>query len=175
MRLLGLLLLISTSVLAAPKDLRLRHGSGWTGFKKGSSVTMKVTSFMPNRMLPAEIQQTTLVEVGKQRLKLERVSKNQLTGDKKQPWTTPTSGEADAHEKETIKKLEDETLRVMNRDWHCTKKEITVTGKTGKRVITQWTAKNPLLRIKRLERSYDAKGKLISTRSMMLAMPSSSL
>jgi len=168
MRLVGLILLLSTSVLAAPKDLRLRYGSGWTGFKKGSSVTMKVTSIMPNRMLPAVVQVTKLVGVTKEELKLERVTKNQLTGDKKQPWSTPTIGEAASHEKEAIEKNDDEKVRVMNRDWDCTKKTITVTSKTGKRVITQWTAKNPLLRVKRIERHYDAKGKLFSTTSMML-------
>jgi hypothetical protein len=168
MRLAGLILLLSTTVLAAPPDLRLRYGSGWTGFKQGSSVTMKVTSFMPNRMLPAEVQVTTLVDVAKDELKLERVTKNQLTGDKKQPWTTPTSGEAGAGEKESVEKNEDEKIRILNRDWDCTKKTITVTGKSGKRVITQWTAKNPLLRIKRIEKHYDAKGSVTSTRSMVL-------
>jgi len=168
MRLAGLILIFSTTVLAAPKDLRLRYGSGWAGFRKGSSVTMKVTSFLPNRMLPAEVQKTTLVKVGKDELELERVTKHQLTGEKKQPWTTPADGEAAAGEKETVEKNDDEKINVLNREWDCTKETITVTGKSGKRVITQWTAKNPLLRVKRLEKHYDEKGKLTRTRSMVL-------
>jgi len=168
MRLAGLLLLLSTTALAAPQDLRLRYGGGWTGFKKGSSVTMKVTSLMPNRMIPPEVHTTTLKAVGKTELSLERVTKNQLTGDKKQPWKTPAKGEAAAHEKEESKKLEDEKIRALKREWDCTKRQITLTSKTGKRVITQWTAKNPLLRVKRIERTYDASGNLLSTQSTVL-------
>lgn len=168
MRLAGLILLLSTTALAAPKDLRLRYGAGWTGFKKGSSVTMKVTTLIPNRMIPPEVHTTTLKNVAKTELTLERVTKNQLTGDKKQSWKTPATGEAGAGEKEKTEKLEGEKIRAAGRLWDCSKRQITLTGKAGKRVITQWTAKNPLLRIKRLERHYDAKGTLISTRSMVL-------
>jgi len=168
MRTVGLILLLATAAWSAPKDLRLRYGSGWTGFKKGSSVTMKVTLIMPNRMLPSEVQKTTLVESGKKELKLERVTKNQLTGDKKTAWKTPTTGEAAPGESESIKKLKEEKIRVAGREWDCTKREITVKGKGAKRVITQWTAKNPLLRVKRLVKIYDALGKLVSTQSIML-------
>jgi len=168
MRTVGLILLLTTAAWSAPKDLRLRYGSGWTGFKKGSSVTMKVTTLIPNRMIPSEVQKTTLIEVGKKELKLERATRNQLTGERKTTWKTPTTGEAGPGETQSIKKLEDEKIRVAGREWACSRREVTVKGKGAKRVITQWTAKNPLLRIKRLVKTYDAFGKLVSTQSIML-------
>jgi hypothetical protein len=163
------ILLLASLALAAPRDLRARYGGGWAGLKKGSTVTMKVTVAVPKKVPFVQVQTTTLKKVGKSEFELEQLTKNQLTPDRKQSWTTPATGEARAGEKETAKKLDGEKITAAGRKWDCTKREITVTGKAGKRVITDWTAKNPLLRIKRIEKTYDPAGKSVSTQSIVLS------
>ena len=164
----GMLLLLSSLVIAAPRDLRPRQGAGWNGFRKGSWVTMKLTSAWPNRVPSVQTQTTQLKQAGKTSLKLERTTKSPLLEDRSESWTTPISGEAAIHEKASIKKLTDEKVRAVGREWDCTKREITLTSKTGKRVVMEWTAKNPLLLIKRIERIYDAGNKQLSVRSVNL-------
>ena len=87
----GMLLLLSSLALAAPRDLRPRYGSGWAGFTRGSWVTMKVTSVLPKRVPSVQTQTTKLTEADKKKLSLERVTKNPLTEDRTQKWSAPAS------------------------------------------------------------------------------------
>ena len=45
---------------------------------------------------------------------------------------------------------------------------MTFTSKAGKRIVTEWVAKAPLMQIKRIERAFDAAGKQQSIRSVIL-------
>ena len=171
MRALLLLSLLATTTIAAPRDLRPRYGSGWTGFAVGSSVRMKMTAAVPKRVPFVQITTTTLKKVEKNRLTLESVTENQLTDPQKRSSTVPPAGEAGVGETETSKKLPDEKIKAAGRDWECTKRQITITGAAGKRVITDWIAKDPLLRVKREEKRYDKTGKLTGTTSTVLSKP----
>ncbi|MEM8885330.1 MAG: hypothetical protein AAGD14_14775 [Planctomycetota bacterium] len=169
-RLLAPLLLCSL-VVAAPADLRPRYGNGWTGFKPGSALRMKVTREAPMRVPFVQIEETLLKKVTKLQLRLERTTKNQLTDDKTVGWWVPLAGEAMDGEKESRKRMENEKIQAAGRTWDCSVQQITVTGKTGRRVITEWTARNPRLRIKRLEKWYGPDGKPTTSRSIMLSKP----
>jgi len=164
----GTLLLLASLALAAPRDLRPRYGSGFAGFAKGTWVTMKITSVKPKRVPSVQTQTTRLIKADKTTLSLERVTKNPLTEDRTQAWTVPASGEAQAGEKAVVKNLPDEKVRAAGKQWDCTKRELTFTSKAGKRMVTEWVAKSPLLQIKRIERSFDAAGKQQSIRSVVL-------
>ncbi|MHC4847082.1 MAG: hypothetical protein ACYTEG_01355 [Planctomycetota bacterium] len=169
MRRLIVLLAVTTLAIAGPPDLRPRFGDGFTGFKAGSSVRMKRTVVMPNRAPMVTIVNSTLKKVSKTVLTIERVAENPLMKPTPTVTKMPASGYAQLHEKQTAKKLEDETIDAAGKKWPCTKTEFTVTGATGKQVITEWTAKNPLMRVKRLKKDYDAQGKAAGTQSILLS------
>ncbi|MHC4450137.1 MAG: hypothetical protein ACYS0E_08365 [Planctomycetota bacterium] len=169
MRRLIVLLACTAPVLAAPQDLRPRYGDGFAGFKVGSSVRMKLTRVVPNRTPIVTITTSTLKKVAKNALTIERVSQNPLTDPTKSSSTVPPAGNAAANEKEVVKKLSDETIEAAGKKWACTRTEHTVTGPAGKRVITEWIAKAPLMRIKRITKSYDMTGKAAGTASTLLS------
>ncbi|MHC4939590.1 MAG: hypothetical protein ACYTHK_11520 [Planctomycetota bacterium] len=163
------LLAVSTLALAAPQDLRPRFGDGFAGFKVGSSVRMKLTRVVPNRAPIVTITTSTLKKVAKSALTIERLSENPLTSPTTTTSTVPPSGNAAANEKEVVKKLPDGTIEAAGKKWACTRSEHTVTGPNGKRVITEWTSKTPLMRIKRITKSYDMTGKATGTASTVLS------
>ena len=76
------------------------------------------------------------------------------------------------HEKfEGVKKqLESTTLKAAGKTFSCARRVTTLKSKTGKRVITEWnTTQAPRLRVRRVEKRFDAKGKQIETITMDLA------
>jgi len=168
-----LLLACSTLLASDAKDLRPRYGDGFAGLGAGSYVRMKLTAVRPNRAPTVVITKSTLKKVGKDALTIERVSKNPLTEPTTDEIRVPPSGNAALGETETVKKLDDETVEAAGKKWECARRVHTVTSKDGsKRVITEWIAKKPLVRVKRIERKYGPDGKAAGTTSMMLrALP----
>jgi len=168
-----ILLLVCTPLLAQDakdtQDLRPRYGDGFAGFKAGTYVRMKLTRVIPNRVPTVTITTSTLKEVGKETLTIERVSENPLTDPTKTTSEVPLSGNAGKGEKETVKKLDDETIEAAGKKWECTKSESTITGPTGKRVITEWVAKKPLLRVKRITKRFGPDGQSAGTVSLVLS------
>jgi hypothetical protein len=168
MRCLTILMIFATTVLAAPKDLRPRYGNGWTGFGKGTTARLKMTGTVPGRVPFVQVTTSTLKKVEKTKLTIEQVTENQLTDAQKRIMTVPPTGDAGFGEKQTVRKLENETIKAGGRDWTCTRQEITITGPKGKRVITDWISVTPLVRIKRLQKTFDAKGKSAGMTSTVL-------
>ena len=165
-----LLLACSTLLAADGGDLRPRYGDGFAGLGVGSFVRMKLTAVMPNRAPTVIITTSTLKKVEKDALTIERESRNPLTEPSTVTSKVPPSGNAGADEAEQVKKLDDETIEAAGKKWPCTKRVHTITRKDGsKRVITEWIAKKPLLRVKRMERRYGPDGKAASTSSMLLS------
>jgi len=168
------LIIGSATTLAAPddlkglKDLRPRYGNGWTGCGVGTTVRMKMTATRPGRVPFVQITTTTLKKIEKTKLTMEQLIENQLTDPRKQAVTVPPAGDAAFDEKQTIRKLENETINAGGRSWTCTRREITITGPKGKRIITEWISVSPLIRVKRLEKNFDAKGKSTGMTSTML-------
>lgn len=166
---LSILLIFAATASAAPKDLRPRYGNGWSGFAAGSTSRLKMTATVPGRVPFVQITTSTLKKVEKTKLTIDQVTENQLTDAKKRTLTVPPAGDAAFGEKQKIRKLENVTIKAGGRDWICTRHEITVTGKTGKRVLTDWISVSPLLRVKRVEKKYDLKGKSAGMTSTVLS------
>jgi hypothetical protein len=167
-----ILLLACPALLAAAdddRDLRPRYGDGFAGFGVGSYVRMKLTRVIPERVPIVTVTTSTLKKVTKEALTIERVSENSLTDPTTTTSTLPPEGNAGPGEKESVKKLPDETIEAAGKKWDCTQREHTVTGPAGKRVITEWIAKKPLMRVKRITRSYDAEGKPAGVVSILLS------
>lgn len=168
-------LLLACSALFAEEprtqDFRPRYGDGFAGFGVGSSVRMKLTRVIPERVPIVTVTTSTLKKVEKDALTIERVSENSLTDPTVTTSVVPPEGNAGPREKETVKPLPDETIEAAGKKWDCTRREHTVAGPTGKRVITEWIAKKPLMRIKRITKSYDLDGKPAGTASILLSRP----
>ncbi|MHC4931466.1 MAG: hypothetical protein ACYTGV_04670, partial [Planctomycetota bacterium] len=64
--------------------------------------------------------------------------------------------------------LKGETVFACGKNFACSRTRTTITGPNGKRVVTEWRAKEPLVRVKRTEATYDAKGKRLGRLSMLL-------
>lgn len=169
MRALVLLLLLAAP--AAAEDLLPREGSGWAGFKPGTSVRIKRTVVREGRTPTVTISTTTLIEVGEKQLTLETVSRNPLGMEETTRSTVPRKGEAGPGETQETETLPEEAVSAAGRRFECTRVRTTVTGQEGRRVITDWIGGEPRMRIKRSVVSYDAQGGVVDTHVMLLAGP----
>jgi hypothetical protein len=165
-----LLALLLAALPAGAADLAPREGSGWAGFKPGTWLRIKRTVIQPGRMLTPTITRMTLAKAEAGSLTLEIKSENALdVADKDQRQVVPAAGEAGPGEKEKVEELEGEALSAAGRRFECARARSTVTGPTGKRVITTWIAKEPRLWVKRTVVAYDPAGKEASRSTLDLA------
>jgi len=155
--------------LCFAQDLLPRSGSGWEGFKLNSSVKMKRTTTVEGRVPMITIFTTKLAKIETKTLTLETTAKNALGMEQTTKNVVPRTGEAGVGETQKVEKLPGETLRAAGKDFACTRRRITLTGKAGKRVITEWVASSPKVRVKRSEVDYDGRGKVTSTLIMLLS------
>lgn len=155
------LLFLAANLLAGAQDLRPREGSGWAGFRVGSWIRMKRSAVQPGKVPTVAIWKQSLTAVGKRTLTVEMVSKNALGMEQKHSQQLPRTGEAGPGEKQKVEKLGNETVVAAGKRLDCTRRRTTVTGPSGKRVITVWTAAEPQVLAKRSEVHYDATGKLV--------------
>jgi hypothetical protein len=167
MRVIPVLLCLAVLTLAA-EDLTPRTAGGWNGFKRGSWAKLKRTYIPEGRNAQVTIWKTTLTKVGKDTLTTETVVTNVVGMKQESTATVPREGEAGKGEKESAAKLENETLTVEGKKLDCARVRTTVTGPTGKRVIEEWTAAEPRVRVKRAETYYDVAGKVTMTRTLLL-------
>ncbi len=166
--LLPLLVLLAVA-RAAPENLLPREGSGWEGFKAASWAKLK-TTFAPEGRVPAvTITVETVTKVGEKELTLKADVTEAVGLERTSERKVPRSGEAATNEKTApAENLPDEEVTACGKVFSCTVARTTITGPDGKRVVTEWRAKDPLLRVKRLEKTYDAKGESTSTYTMLL-------
>ncbi len=165
-----LCLLMFAAAVVHGQDLTPRQGSGWAGFKVGTKVRIKRTFLGAGRVPAVTISTVTLASVQRSVLTLVSVSKNPVGMEHKTTIVLPRSGEADTQEKATSKQLKNKVSFAAGKQFDCTRREITVTGAAGKRVITEWTSVGkPRMRVKRIVVTYDAAGKLTGHFSMVLA------
>lgn len=164
-----LALLLSALLAAAPEDLSLREGSGWAGFKAGTSIKTR-TSFVGADGKPS-------ISVATQRLKsaaaglltIEQTTKNVLGEEETSSFTLPDKGEAGAGEKESAPEaLGEEKVEAAGASLVCEKRRVTVTGPAGRRVVTTWTSKEPKALVKRIVETQTDKGARVSTESWLL-------
>lgn len=167
MRAIPILLCLGLVALAAD-DLTPRTAGGWNGLKRGSWAKVKVTHIPEGQNARVTIMKTTLTSVGKKTLTTETVATNVFGMENKTSATVPRAGEAAAGEKETTAKLEKQTISAAGRKLECARVRTTVTGPAGKRVIEEWTAAKPRVRVKRTEVHYDKAGKRARTRTILL-------
>lgn len=168
MRIAAILLSLAT-VAAAGENLLPREGSGWWGFAVGARVKTKQT-FITARGAPSvTVTETKLVEVGKATITYSYETKTALGVDNQKGKTTvPAHGEAGAGEKSSESKPGKEDVVACGRTFPCTRRTFTITGPTEKRVVTNWEAADPKVRVKRTEVYYDKAGRQTQQFSMLL-------
>ncbi len=131
---------------------------------------IKRTFLGAGRVPAVTITTVTLASVQKSVLTLAMVSQNPVGMEHKTTIVLPRSGEADTQEKATSKQLKNKVSFAAGKQFDCTRRQITVTSATGKRVITEWTSVGrPRMRVKRIMVTYDAAGKVTGRFSMVLA------
>ncbi len=163
------LILLAAVAAHAQDNLMPRQGSGWAGFKVGTKVRIKRTFLGSGRVPAVTITTLTLKSVLKSVLTLAVVSKNAVGNEHRNTRVQPSSGEAGTQEKATSKQLTNKVSFAAGKQFDCTRRQITVTGAAGKRVITEWTSVGkPRMRVKRIVVTYDAAGKLTGRFSMVL-------
>jgi len=156
------------AVALAAGDHLPREGSGWTGFRAGTRVKTKVTYISRGNVPTVSISTKTLVKVDKDSLTHSIVTIDGLRNERKTKSVTPARGEAGVGEKAEAQKLADEPVFACGRKWDCTRKRTTVTGPHGKRVVTEWMAKEPRIRVKRTVEQFGPDGKVAERFSMVL-------
>ncbi len=162
-------LLLLAVARAAPENLLPREGSGWEGFKAGSWAKIK-TTFAPEGRVPSvTLTVDKLTKVGEKDLTLQSEVKEAVGLERTTERTVPRRGEAATTEKaEPVETLADEEVAAAGKSYACTCTRTTISGPDGKRVITEWRAREPLLRVKRLEKTFDKAGTATSTYTMLL-------
>lgn len=164
MRLLALLLLV-----AAAEDLLPREGSGWAGFKAGSFVRIKNTRVQTGRMLAPTITKMTLAKADTTKLTLSIQAENALgVSDEAQQVVVSAAGEAGPGEKEKVEGSGEEEIAVAGKAVACDRVQVTVTGPAGRRVITKWIARDPIVIAKRVTVTYDLEGKETARETILL-------
>ena len=153
---------------SAETNLLPRAGSGWSGFKKGSSVRMKLVQIPTGQNARVTIWTTTMKEVGSDFLTLSTVAKNVVGMEQKQETKVPRKGEAGPGEKETIEKLGEEILLVGRKRMKCSRVRRKIRSANGRRIITDWFAADPKVRAKREMTVYDKEGNLTQSVTMLL-------
>jgi len=157
------------AALAAGADLRPRAAGGWEGFRPGTWVKLQVIFYQEDRRVVVSIQTTRLVKVGDKDLSLERINKNALGMEQTIPFKMPRTGEAGEGERETgTQNLPDSTYRLGEAELACTARAITVTTKTGKRVITYWESVDPPMLVRKKTEHFDASGKRVQLEEVTL-------
>ena len=141
-------------------DWTPRAGSGWAGFAKGSFVKMKRSHLPEGRAPMVTVWTTTLSKAGKDSFTLETKAANAVGMEQTTTNVVPRSGEAGEGETQETEALENEAIGVLGREVDCKRERTTVTGPSGKRVITKWIAEDPKAWAKRTELWYDAKGEV---------------
>ncbi len=155
---------------AAPEDLTPREGSGWAGFPPGVWVRIKQTRVQTGRMLAPTITRISLSKADKSTLTLGIKTENALgVSNEVQQVVVPAAGEAGPGEKEKVEGLGEEALKVAGKEFLCDRVQSTVTGPTGKRVITKWIARDPKVFAKRVTVAYGIDGKEVSSETLLLA------
>jgi hypothetical protein len=164
MRLLVLLLLV-----AGVEDLTPREGSGWAGFEVGTWVRIKNTRLQPDRMLAPTITKMTLAKADDKTLTISIDAENAFGASAEvQKVVVNVSGDAGPGEREKVEGRGEEELPIAGKVVVCDRVQATVTGPTGKRVITKWIARDPKVFAKRVTTSYDSDGKELSSETLVL-------
>jgi hypothetical protein len=163
------ILLVFAAAAGAGENLLPREGSGWTGFAAGSRIKTKQTFITARGSPSVTITETRLKSVGKSTLTLSIETKTALGVDNQTTeQTIPTRGEAGTDEKAVEGEPAKAEVQAGGKTYACTRRTFTITGPTGKRVVTNWEAAEPKVRVKRTEIHYDPTGKRIQTFSMLL-------
>lgn len=155
-------------LLAAPQDLSPREGSGWEGFRPGTTVKTRTTFRRGEGVPVTEITVTTLLRIEADALVLADVKDDGLREPQRSERRVPRRGEAASGEKEEAAKPDAERVPACGRTFDCVRRRATYTGPQGRRVVTEWTAQDPKVRVKRLEKHFDAKGEVVLTDSHRL-------
>lgn len=163
-------LLVLFSLLAAAEDLTPREGSGWAGFEPGAWVRIKQTRLQPGRMLVPTITRISLAKADAKALTLAIKTENALgVSNEVQQAVVPATGDAGAGETEKVEGRGEEEVAVAGKTLPCDRAQSTVTGPSGKRVITKWTARDPKVLAKRVTVTYGIDGKEASRETLLLA------
>jgi hypothetical protein len=161
-------LLLTAIAATAGENLLPREGSGWEGFKVGSWVKMK-RSFHRTGGVPSVALITMKLDKRTDTLLTVQTSTRNAVGmETKVTQPLPRRGEAGKGENAKAETLKDETVFACGKSRPCSRTRTTITGPEGKRVVTEWRAKEPLVRVKRTEATYDKDGKLLDRLSMVL-------
>ncbi|MHC4957579.1 MAG: hypothetical protein ACYTGN_04325 [Planctomycetota bacterium] len=164
-----LLLLAASAAIAADENLLPREGGGWDGFAVGTQVRIKRTWLSANQVPRVTITTMELTKADDKVLTIVSRSSNAFgAANQEQTIPMPRRGEAGANEKSTEKALDKQLVFAAGKRFDCDRRQITVTGPQGKRVITEWTTAKPRLRVKREVVTYDMTGKLSARTSMLL-------
>ncbi len=168
MRALTFVCLFALLGSAEPKNLLPRAGSGWAGFKTGSSVKLKLVQIPKGQNARVTIWTTTLKEVGAKQLTLATVAENVLQMKSEQKTIVPREGEAQPGEKARTEIVGDEILLVGRKRLKCKQTRTKLRSATGRRVINDWIATDPRVRVKRVMQFYDKEGALTQSITMVL-------
>jgi len=163
------ILLVLFGTAAAQENLLPREGSGWLGFAVGSRVKTKQTFITARGSPSVTLTETTLVEATKTTITYSYETKTALGVDNQsERRVLPAHGEADTGEKAVDGAPKKAEVQACGQTFPCTVRTTTITGPTGKRVVTNWEASDPKVRVKRTEVNYDKEGKQTQTFSMLL-------
>jgi len=163
-------LLVLLFLLASVEDLTPREGSGWAGFQPGTWVRIKQTRLQPGRMLAPTITRISLSKADAKTLTLAIKTENALgVSAEEQRAVVPATGDAGPGEKEKVEGLGEEEVAAAGKTFLCDHVRSTVTGATGKRVITKWIARDPKVFAKRVTVTYGIDGKEASRETLLLA------
>jgi len=163
-------LLVLVLLAAAPEDLTPREGSGWAGFAPGAWVRIKQTRLQTGRMLAPTITRISLSKADAKALTLAIKTENALgVSDEVQQAVVPATGDAGTGETEKVEGLGEEEVAVAGKTVLCDRTQATVTGPTGKRVITKWVARDPKVLAKRVTIAFGVDGKEASRETLVLA------
>lgn len=163
-------LLVLLFLAAAPEDLTPREGGGWAGFPPGTWIRLKQTGIQPGRMLPPTITSISLSKADAKTLTLAIKTENALgVSNEVQQAVVPATGEAGVGEKEKVEGLGEEAVKAAGKEFLCDRVQSTVTGPTGRRVITKWIGRDPKVFLKRVTVTYGIDGKEASHETLLLA------
>jgi hypothetical protein len=168
MRVLPALLALLALSVSAGETLLPREGSGWDGFGVGAWVRLKTTRIPKGRVPSVTITKMRLLKATDKTLTLESSSRNPIGMETKKELSLPRRGEAAAGEKAKTETLDSGRVFATGKSFLCTKTRTTITGPSGKRVVTEWRSTEPRVRVKRVEETYDAEGKLSERFSIVL-------
>jgi hypothetical protein len=169
MRVIALFLLLVAAVAAAGENRLPREGSGWTGFKPGSWVKLK-TTYIPEGRVPAvTLTLMKLLAADENELTLQISTRNALKAQETRKSVLPSRGEAMKGEQAKVEKLEPEPVYACGRLMPCQRTRTSVRGPAGRRVVTDWVASDPRVRVKRTVVHHDPAGKVVQRESMVLS------